>query len=104
MSTSTKTVHRSLARLTIPTSAPALITLTANILSRMTGNAYFANPSPTLAAISAACDDLRAAEATTISRIKGAAAARNDKRKALVGLLQQLRSYIQSVADADEGN
>jgi hypothetical protein len=104
MSTSIKAVHRSLVRLNLPTSVPALITYTENILKRMTGNASFATPSPSLATITTAVDDLRAAEAAAISRLKGAAAARNDKRKTLVGLLQQLRSYVQSVADADEGN
>src|SRR5579871_102595 len=39
-----------------------------------------------------------------ISRIKGAASAHNDKRKALVAVLQQVRFYVQSVADADQGN
>jgi hypothetical protein len=104
MATPIKTVYRSLVTLSLPTTVPALITYTQNILKRMAGNAYFSNPNPTLAAITTAMDDLQVAEAAAISRVKGAVAARNDKRKALVALLQQLRAYIQSVADADEGN
>jgi hypothetical protein len=104
MATTIKSTHRSLVTLHLPTRVPALITYAENIVKRMTGNASFPNPAPTIAAVSAAIDDLRAAEAAAISRIKGAASARNDKRKALVALLQLLRGYIQSVADADEGN
>jgi hypothetical protein len=104
MATSVKTVNRSLVTLNLPKSAPALIAFAESIVKRMTGNAWFSSPAPSLAAVTAAIDDLRAAEATAISRVKGAAAARNEKRKALVAVLQQLRSYIQSVADADEGN
>ncbi len=33
-------------------------------------------------------------------RAKRSAAVRNDKRKALIGLLQQVRAYIQATADA----
>jgi hypothetical protein len=104
MATPVKIVYRSLVPLSLPTAVPALLSYTQNILKRMTGNAYFANPSPTLAAITTDLDDLQIAEAAAISRVKGAVAARNEKRKALVASLQQLRAYIQSVADADEGN
>ncbi len=104
MATPVKIVYRSLVTLSLPTAVPALISYTQNILKRMTGNAYFANPTPTLAAITTDLDDLQIAEAAAISRVKGAVAARNEKRKALVASLQQLRAYIQSVADADEGN
>jgi hypothetical protein len=104
MATAIKTIHRSVVTLRLPKGAPALIAYAENIVKRMTGNPSFPGPAPTLAAVTAAIDDLRAAEAAAISRVKGAAAARNDKRKALVAVLQQLRSYIQSVADANEGN
>lgn len=104
MATSIKSIHRSVVTLNLPRAVPALISYAENIVKRMTVNPSFASPVPALSAVTAAIDDLRAAEAAAISRIKGAAAARNDKRKALVGVLQQLRSYIQSVADADDGN
>jgi hypothetical protein len=104
MATTIKSTQRSVVTLALPRNVPALITYAENIIKRMTGNTYFPNPVPTIAVVTAATDDLRAAEAGAISRIKGAVAARNDKRKALVSVLGQLRTYIQTVADADEGN
>ena len=104
MTTTVKSTHRSLVSLSLPKSVPALILYAQGIVTRMTGNLSFPNPAPTLAAISAAIADLQTAEAAALSRIKGAAAARNEKRKALVALLQQLRAHIQAVADADEPN
>jgi hypothetical protein len=104
ISTSIKSTNRSLVALSLPKSVPALVSYAENIVKRMTGNASFPNPAPTLAAVTTAIDDLRAAEAAAIARTKGAVSARNDKRKSLVAILQHLRSYIQSVADADEAN
>jgi hypothetical protein len=104
MAKSIQSTHRSVVALTLPKKVPALILYAENIVQRMTGNSHFPSPTPTLAAVTAATDDLRSAEAAALSRLKGAVAARNDKRKALLAVLQQLRSYIQSVTDADEGN
>jgi hypothetical protein len=77
---------------------------TQNIVKRMTANPAFPNPTPSLAAITQAVDDLQAAEAAALSRLKGAVATRNDKRTALVLLLKQLRGHIQTVADASTDN
>jgi hypothetical protein len=44
--------------------------------------------------------DLQTAEAGALNRAKGAVATRNAKRAVLVALLQQLRTYVQNVADA----
>ena len=99
--TTSKTTHRSLVSLALPRAAAALITYAEQILKAMTGNPSFASPSPTLAAVTQAVDDLRAAEAAALSRMKGAVQARNDKRAALVRLLQLLKAYIQSVADGN---
>ena len=104
MATTNKSTHRSLVTLGLPKSVPGLIVYAQNIVKRMTDNPSFPNPAPTLAAVTAAIDDLRTTEAAAIARTKGAAAARNDKRKALVAVLEQLRAYIQLTADADEGN
>jgi hypothetical protein len=57
-----------------------------------------------MAVVQTALGDLEVAEAAAISRIKGAAAVRNDKRRVLVAALEQLRAYIQGVADADQTN
>ena len=100
MSTPVNTVRRAIASLRLPTKVPALITYAQGIVKGMTGNGSFPTPSPTLAAVSAAINDLQTAETAALARTKGAVATRNEKRVALVALLEQLRSYIQSTADA----
>ncbi len=65
-----------------------------------TNNPSLPNPSPTIAALTQAVADLQAAEAAALSRQKGAVEARNDKRTALVQLLELFKAYVQSVADA----
>jgi hypothetical protein len=102
-STTTKT-HRALASLKLPKPNPALITYAQGIVKGMTGNAYFPAPSPTLAALTAAIADLQSAETLALTRAKGAATARNEKRAALVSLLQQERSYVQGIADGSPEN
>jgi hypothetical protein len=104
MTTATKSIRRATVTLMLPKAAPALIVYAQGIVTRMTGNPSFPSPTPPLARVTAAIDDLRAAETAALSRIKGAAAARNEKRTALVALLQQLRSYIQATADAGATN
>jgi hypothetical protein len=93
--------HRPIAILMLPKSVPALITYAQSVVTAMTGNPSFPSPVPTLAAVAAAIAALHAAESTAMARTKGAVAARKDTRVALVTLLQQLRGYIQTVADAD---
>jgi hypothetical protein len=73
-------------------------------VTRMTGNAYFPSPLPGLAAVSAAIKDLQNAETATLARTKGAAATRNAKRALLIGLLQGLRQYVQTIVDGNEEN
>ena len=102
MATSTTKAHRSLAVLALPKRINVLITYPDNIVTRMIGNAYFPSPSPALAAVSAAITDLQNSETATLARTKGAAATRNAKRALLVGLLQGLRQYVQSIVDGNE--
>ena len=105
MATTTKTNTRhTTVTLKLPLGVSALVTYSQNIVKRMTANPAFPNPTPSLAAITQAVDDLQAAEAAALSRLKGAVATRNDKRTALVLLLKQLRGHIQSVADASTDN
>jgi hypothetical protein len=104
MTATNKSGRRALASLKLPHSVPALITYSQGIVNAMTGNPTFPVPSPTLAVIQAAIDDLQKAETAAQARTKGAVAARNSKRSALIGLLDQLRSYVQSVADGDIEN
>ncbi|HEX3344699.1 MAG TPA: hypothetical protein VHS09_09015 [Polyangiaceae bacterium] len=99
--TTIPTTHRALVSLSLPKTVPALITYAQQIVDAMTGNASFPTPSPALTAITQGITDLQTAEASALSRVKGAVQGRNDKRAALVKLLQLLKSYIQSVADRD---
>jgi hypothetical protein len=105
MTTTTKPVRRPpRIRLGLPRSVPALITIAQSVLKRMTGNPSFPNPAPSLATLTAALDDLQAAQTAALSRLKGAVAAREEKRTVLIGVLEQLRTYIQAIADADPTN
>jgi type II secretory pathway component PulJ len=88
--------------LNLPVSIPALITMAKGIIAALTGNtATFPSPDPSLAALSAALTDLETAESSVQARTRGAVAGRNEKRKELVTLLEQLKAYVQKVADAN---
>ena len=102
--TNTNATHRSLASLKLPRPVPALITYAQGIVTGMTGNPSFPTPTPTLAAVTAAIAQLQIAETAALGRAKGTAATRNEKRTALVALLELLRAYVQSVADATPEN
>jgi len=88
----------------IPAKSTDVIIYANNIAQKVTNNPNFLTPNPSLAAIIAAVNDLHAAETATVSRALGAATVRNDKRTVVVSLLQQLRGYVQSVADATPEN
>ncbi len=100
----TKSVHRSLVSLDLPKKVPALISYATSVVTAMAGNPSFPTPAPTLAAITAAITALQTAESAAIARTKGAVTARNDKKAALVALLQELKAYIQKTGDADADN
>lgn len=100
----TKSVHRNVVALSLPRPIPALITYVQAVLAAMTNNAHFPTPVPPLSALLAALTALQSAEAQALSRLKGTVVARNDKKAALVGLMQQLRGYVQTTADADPEN
>jgi hypothetical protein len=97
-------IKRSLASLKLPRPVPALIALAKTIVQSMTGNASFPSPDPTLAAVTAAITELETAETAAKARTHGAVAVRNDKRAALVTLLEQLKANIQKTADANVEN
>jgi hypothetical protein len=96
--------HRSLAVLKLPTRVSDLITVAICIVQGMSGNAAFPNPVPDLDTVSASIVGLQNAETTALTRVRGAVAARDAARDALVTLLDQLRSYVQRVADGDRTN
>src|SRR5579859_1790810 len=105
MTTTTKTnIRHTTVALKLPPGVPALVGYAQNIVKRMSANPAFPNPTPSLAAVTRAVDDLQAAQAAALSRIQGAVATRNDKHAALVILLKQLRAHIQTVVDASTEN
>jgi hypothetical protein len=99
--TTSNTNHRSLVSLHLPVPVPALITYARSIVTAMTGNSAFPAPVPTLATVSAEIDALEVAEKAALARTRGAVVARNEQKTALIGLLQQLKAYIQARADAN---
>jgi hypothetical protein len=104
MTTSNKSIHRATISLNVPVKIADVILYSNNIVQRLTNNPYFPTPTPTLAVLTAAVADLHDAETAALSRAKGAATVRNDKLTALVAQLQQLRGYVQGVADATPEN
>ncbi|MDP9037239.1 MAG: fibronectin type III domain-containing protein [Myxococcota bacterium] len=104
MAEQVKSIRRPIVTLQLPRNVPALIVYAQGIAKRMIGNPAFPNPSPALSAITAAVDELQAAETAALARTKGATATRNEKRAALVTHLQQLRAHIQATADASATN
>jgi len=100
----TKSVHRNVVSLSLPRRVPALITYVQAVLVALTNNANFPTSVPALSVLSAALTALQSSESQALSRLKGAVVARNDKKAALVTLMQQLRGYIQTTADADPEN
>ncbi len=104
MTTTTKSTHRITIALGLPKQVPALIVYSQRVLEHMTGNPSFSNPNPPLTTLSTATAALQTAETAALGRAKGAVATRNEKRTALIGVLQQVRSYVQTTADADPAN
>jgi hypothetical protein len=104
MSTNNSSIKRAIVSLNIPEKNADLILYGTTIVQKMTGNVNFPTPVPTVAAIQAAVTDLHNSQTAALSRVKGAATVRNDKRTVLVSLLQQLRGTVQAVADATPEN
>ena len=101
---SNKKVHRSVAVLKLPGPIALLVVYVQGILKAMTGNPTFPTPNPALTAVSGAANDLQAAETTALTRATGTIATRNEKRATLLSLLEVLKAYVQSVADASPEN
>lgn len=104
MPNTNKSIHRAIISLAIPAKIADVILYATNIVQKITNNPSFPTPTPTIAALTAAVSDLHTAETAALSRSKGAATVRNDKLATLVSLLQQLRGYAQSIADATPEN
>ncbi len=104
MSTPSKSIRRATISLAIPEKVADLLFFATNVAQKMTGNPHFPSPTPTVAALDAAVADLHSAQTSVLARMPGAATVRDDKRTVLVSLLQQLRGYVQAIADATPEN
>jgi hypothetical protein len=83
---------------------PGLLSQARYIVSRMTGNANFPSPSPSMAAVNKAITNLDQAQTVAATRVLGSVATRNSRRAALVTLLYGLKGYVQSVVDSVEAD
>lgn len=72
------------------------------IESKLTGNAAFASPQPTVADLKAAREKLETAIAATLDGGKAATFAKNQAEEDLDEVITQLAGYVVSVAGADE--
>ena len=97
-------IPRTLAALKLPRKISDLINIARVIVITMTGNPNFPNPQPTVAAMTTGLNELVMAEAGAKVRSMGAVALRNAKKRALVTLLEEWRTYVQSTADASPEN
>ena len=97
-----KRTPRLIVSLNLPrVKTPMLITIANAIVKAMTANTWFPGPAPSLATVRAAIDTLSIGQMETLSRAMGKARVRDDQREVLVKLLQQLRAYVQQIADAN---
>lgn len=102
--TAPKVTHRSIVSLKLPRSVDPLITAAQRIVTCVTDNPHLPSPIPAPWIVSKAIADLRAAQTATLTRTMGTIEVRDEKRWALVSLLQQLRGCVQVAADADPDN
>jgi hypothetical protein len=80
---------------------PLLLVRARAIREAMTGNQWFSSPLPDLTLVEAAIDELDLAEVAAASGTKGLVAARDERKRSLVALLQQLAMYVQAIATAN---
>jgi len=83
-------------------SPSALLVKARNMVKEMTGNVYFATPTPPLAMVSAACDVLEAAiNAHDLNPGPGEVTTRDLAFMEVKELLIDLGSYVQAASDGD---
>jgi hypothetical protein len=89
---------RSVAVLKLSTKVKNVMTFAQNVASALTGNPHFPAPNPTLATFQADVDALNQAETTALSRAKGSVEVRDAKLAIVRNDLENLKTYVQSVA------
>lgn len=83
-------------------SVPEQIERARLIVFKMTGNATYATPNPSLASVTAANDALEDAYNISRNRDKVLVAAMRLRRKELLFIISQLAAYVQQASDGDE--
>ncbi len=92
------------AVLKFPKGTKGIAAFATNIMTCMTGNANFPNPSPALATVEADIAAYATAESAVLMRTKGAAEERNVKLATLKSDLDHLLPYVQGIADSSPAN
>jgi len=95
----TASLKRVRAALHKPTNASQLVIYTGLVIEKMTNNPWFPQPFPPLARVQAAAQALDVAQTNTLIGAKGLADKRNAARAKLSNLLEQLRAYVEGVAN-----
>jgi hypothetical protein len=91
---------RPFVALKLPTKIKGIITTAENIATAMNNNPTFPTPNPPIATLLADIAAVNTAEAAVLSRTKGAVETRNAKLAVLRTDLENLKTYVQSVAGA----
>jgi hypothetical protein len=94
------TNHSLVAALLLPRPNKSLVTFARAVHEHLTDNPKLPSPTPTLTLFAADINALDEAETTALTRARGAATARDAKRKKLKEDLAHLRDYVQSVVEA----
>lgn len=87
----------------LPARNKDLIGFVKAVIQKMTGNANFPSPTPTLAQVGTALADFETSE-TSMKTKRGVAGDRAAKRSALVTLMNHLRHHVQEICEADLEN
>jgi hypothetical protein len=99
--TMTRRQNRIFVSRKLPSKVPDLIARVRHIVSCSTNNAYFPDPTPPLAEITTAVDELYEAQVATLTRAKGTNSLRDEKLKVVRSLVGAYATYVQLQADAN---
>jgi hypothetical protein len=95
------TTHAYVAVLKLPLSVAELVKIGQSVVAAVAGNAFFPQPNPPIAQITAAINALDTAQTATKSRAPGTVATRDAARTTLLVGLRTLKAYVQQQADAN---
>jgi hypothetical protein len=89
---------RPIVALKLPNKVKSVISFAENVANAMNNNASFPSPNPPIATFLADIAALNTAETAVLSRTKGAVETRNAKLAVVHADLENLKTYVQSVA------